>query len=60
VAPLTCSPPPPLSTPTPAPAPLPSQVTTDLSPTSKFSTILPLTLVLIISLFKEAVEDVKR
>jgi magnesium-transporting ATPase (P-type)/class 3 adenylate cyclase len=36
------------------------QLSTDLSPTNRFSTILPLALVLSVSLAKEAVEDIKR
>ena len=37
-----------------------SQVSTNLSPTNKYSTLLPLMLVLIISIVKEGIEDVKR
>jgi hypothetical protein len=38
----------------------PAQVTTNLSPTNKYSTILPLTIVFLITLIKEGVEDLKR
>lgn len=36
------------------------QVSTDLSPTNKYATILPLTLVLMVTLIKEGVEDYSR
>jgi len=36
------------------------QLATDLSPTSPYSTVIPLTIVLTVSLVKEAIEDVKR
>jgi magnesium-transporting ATPase (P-type) len=36
------------------------QVTTDLSPTNKYSTLFPLCVVLFISMVKEGVEDVRR